>query len=514
MELKKIKKYNFKAFLVATGIIAMLSTGSYNVEQNVLAQDSESISNISTALDNSLYSTSEKTPSILTRIEKLKESQGNLNWQLQFPVLDNYEIDKVIQDYITNLKWSFQLSNNINLSGTNEFSITCEEFFLGDNFYSVIFNETQNVYNEETFEKIHLMHFDLETNQEISSAEILSNYINEEKIEILKNSLLEYLKSHLYGEIGFAPESFNDYRESLNAENVLDYIFLADNSIKFCANGGRVLPLDRGVVKMDMSIELLNDLLGEDFFLPEPEPEPEPEIIEEPKNPWEGTSGIFEVEIDGKIVLKQGDIIDPTKPMVALTYDDGPNPINTNRILDALEKHNVVATFFDIGSLIDRYPEVVQRQVALGCEIGNHSYNHADYGKLSASQIKADYAKTDQAYISAVGFAPTLFRPPYGSTNSTVQASVSAPVILWSIDTLDWKSRNTDSIMNIIYKQSNFNGQVILMHGIYESTARATEIMIPYLLGKGYQLVTTTDLIEMSLGRTTQAGQTFGYNSF
>lgn len=265
---------------------------------------------------------------------------------------------------------------------------------------------------------------------------------------------------------------------------------------------------------MDMSIELLNDLLGEDFFLPEPEPEPEPEIIEEPKNPWEGTSGIFEVEIDGKIVLKQGDIIDPTKPMVALTYDDGPNPINTNRILDALEKHNVVATFFDIGSLIDRYPEVVQRQVALGCEIGNHSYNHADYGKLSASQIKADYAKTDQAYISAVGFAPTLFRPPYGSTNSTVQASVSAPVILWSIDTLDWKSRNTDSIMNIIYKQSNFNGQVILMHGIYESTARATEIMIPYLLGKGYQLVTTTDLIEMSLGRTTQAGQTFGYNSF
>ena len=192
--------------------------------------------------------------------------------------------------------------------------------------------------------------------------------------------------------------------------------------------------------------------------------------------------------------IKKERKIDPTKPMVAITFDDGPNPVSTNRILDTLQKYNQVATFFDVGKLIYQYPNVVKREEKIGCEVGSHTYSHSNLIKLTNEQISSEISKASQAIKSVLGHYPNLFRPPYGNYNNSVKAYSNCPIILWDIDTLDWKSKNKQSILDMIHKYSNLDGRIILMHSIYPTTADAVEELVPELISKGYQLVTISEM--------------------
>ena len=212
-----------------------------------------------------------------------------------------------------------------------------------------------------------------------------------------------------------------------------------------------------------------------------------------------------------KIELSNNRNIDATKPMCALTFDDGPNYKNTNKILDTLEKYGVVATFFDLGSLVEKNPEVVKRGENLGCEIGNHSYGHKDYNKLSNAQINEDIRKSEQAFIKAIGHKTSLFRVPYGNANQRVRGAIDYPLINWNVDTLDWKTRNSYSIISEVRKIKNYDGKIILMHSIYESTAKALETIVPELMEKGYQLVTVSELAYYKGYTSLQCGKIY-YN--
>lgn len=182
------------------------------------------------------------------------------------------------------------------------------------------------------------------------------------------------------------------------------------------------------------------------------------------------------------------------KPMIALTFDDGPNPKYTMQILDTLEKYGAAATFFEVGSLVEAYPEVSRRIVAIGCEIGNHSYSHRQLTGLSAAEIEEQTRKTQQAVKNAVGYEPTLVRPTYGDINGTVKNSINMPLILWSIDTLDWKSKDSDAVARHILKNVK-DGDIILMHDVYASTAKAVELVVGELQKRGFQLVTVSTLL-------------------
>ena len=182
------------------------------------------------------------------------------------------------------------------------------------------------------------------------------------------------------------------------------------------------------------------------------------------------------------------------KPMIALTFDDGPNPKYTMQILDTLEKYGAAATFFEVGSLVEAYPEVSRRIVAIGCEIGNHSYSHRQLAGLSAAEIEEQTRKTQQAVKNAVGYEPTLVRPTYGDINRTVKNSINMPLILWSIDTLDWKSKDSDAVARHILKNVK-DGDIILMHDVYASTAKAVELVVGELQKRGFQLVTVSTLL-------------------
>ena len=200
-------------------------------------------------------------------------------------------------------------------------------------------------------------------------------------------------------------------------------------------------------------------------------------------------------KIDVKV--RGNSTVDPNQPMVALTFDDGPNPYTTNLILDILEQYNVKATFFDLGSLMAEYPDVVEREEAIGCEVASHTYNHKNLNLLSEDDVEAEQNLTEAEMQKILGHVSSLIRPPYGNANTTVRRALEEyGLIGWDIDSLDWKSRNANSVLSEIRKFSDYDGRIILMHGIYESTATAVETLVPELLEKGYQLVTVSEMIK------------------
>lgn len=187
-------------------------------------------------------------------------------------------------------------------------------------------------------------------------------------------------------------------------------------------------------------------------------------------------------------------LIDVNKPMIALTFDDGPGP-ETGKILDVLEKYNARASFFMLGSKVGKYEDTVKRMQALGCDLGNHSATHQQLTKLSEEQVRQEIGTTSQAVAKAVGGSGTVYvRPPYGAVNDMVKAVIGQPVIMWSLDTLDWKTRNVQSTVNAVMNAKD--GDIVLMHDIHKESVEAAVQLIPKLVEKGFQLVTVRELAE------------------
>lgn len=202
-----------------------------------------------------------------------------------------------------------------------------------------------------------------------------------------------------------------------------------------------------------------------------------------------------------------GRVIDPSRPMVALTYDDGPQPSVGNRIMDCLAQYDGKATFFMVGDRVSRFSSEVQRMAAEGHEVANHTQNHLYLQKQSAEVIQAQVAQCNAAIQAACGVTPTLMRLPGGNHNATVRANTNMPMIQWNIDTLDWKTRNADTTVNTVLSQVK-DGDIILMHELYSQTADATERIVPELVNRGFQLVTVSEMAAAK-GRELQAGQIY-----
>ena len=207
-------------------------------------------------------------------------------------------------------------------------------------------------------------------------------------------------------------------------------------------------------------------------------------------------------------------VVDPTRPMLALTFDDGPHAVYTDQILDILEKNGAVATFFEVARNLPKAPDAVRRAVDLGCEIGSHSYRHANLGKMDQAAQQADQAAADAIFQEVLGTTPTLLRPPYGSMNKTLKTTCGRSIVTWSIDTEDWLSKDADKVVASVQNAGNLDGQVILLHSIYGSTVEATEFLVPWLLEQGYQLVTISELIQLRFGDQVEPNRSYNYDYF
>ena len=189
-------------------------------------------------------------------------------------------------------------------------------------------------------------------------------------------------------------------------------------------------------------------------------------------------------------------------PYIAMTFDDGPSATLTAKLLDILAAHRIKATFFVIGENVVQHPEVVARAAREGHEIGNHSWSHPNFGKMSDDGVRGQLQRTDEAIKGATGARPTLLRPPYGSITARqkrwIHDQFGYQVILWDVDPYDWKRPGPPVVRNRILKETQ-PGSIVLSHDIHPGTIEAMPSTFDALAAKGFRFVTVSELIHMAV---------------
>lgn len=186
------------------------------------------------------------------------------------------------------------------------------------------------------------------------------------------------------------------------------------------------------------------------------------------------------------------------RPVVAMTFDDGPHPSLTPQLLDILAQRQIRATFYVIGSRVVRQPELTRRIAAAGHEIGNHTWSHPSLSALSDDAVLSELDRTTWAVHEAVGRPPVTMRPPYGNLHGRqrlmVHGTRNLPTVLWSVDPEDWRRPGPSVVTERIVSRSH-PGAVILAHDIQGGTVRAMPATLDRLIARGYQFVTVSELI-------------------
>ena len=185
--------------------------------------------------------------------------------------------------------------------------------------------------------------------------------------------------------------------------------------------------------------------------------------------------------------------IDPNKPTVMFTFDDGPSSTTTPQLLDILKKNKVHATFFQLGSRMEYNREITKRAIDEGHTVGSHSYNHINLKKATPQVISEEVSRTENLYQEITGTNYKYFRVPYGSYNQTVKDIINHPIILWNEDPRDWESRDTNTIVDMVLNHLH-DGSLYVMHDIYQSTVDAIDILLPELYSRGYQVLSLEEV--------------------
>ena len=204
---------------------------------------------------------------------------------------------------------------------------------------------------------------------------------------------------------------------------------------------------------------------------------------------------------DGTAAEKKGGLM-------ALTFDDGPSK-NTIKLLDELKKRDIQATFFVVGERLDEFSDVLLREYNEGHEIGNHTWDHLNLTSADSATANASLQKTEDKVNEIIGtnIDPLIIRPTYGSVNDTVRGYVDTPLSLWSIDTLDWKSRDADAVKEQILNQA-CDGAIILLHDLYDTSVDGAIAAVDELTKEGYTFVTVSELFRRK-GETLETGVTY-----
>lgn len=181
--------------------------------------------------------------------------------------------------------------------------------------------------------------------------------------------------------------------------------------------------------------------------------------------------------------------------LISITFDDGPHPTLTPKLLGILQKENVPATFYLLGSRVRQYPQVVRSIMEQGHQIGSHTTNHKALTKLSAQQRDKEIQDTISLITRLTGSPPSTMRPPYGAYDDNVIAASHQPLVLWSVDPEDWKDKDAKTVYNRVVKNVK-DGDIILLHDIHATSVAAAEKIIKKLKQDGYTFVTVDQLME------------------
>lgn len=390
------------------------------------------------------------------KIKTIIEENTNTVVAINYPITSIKKLNKEIKKFV-NSNYNNFLKNYDKISYLNkkhELNIDYIYNNVGDKYISVtLIKHISSSNNDFNLNEVFTYVYDIEKNKKITFNELIKTDNNIK--DLVNNSLL------------------NRYGNIINMEKLLKIDY---KNINFHINNNNVLILFERDTLCDNYDEVLEVNIPISHF-------------EKLKN--------IKINEENLIASTNQTVnyIDTSKPVVALTFDDGPS-IYTEEILNTLKKYNSNATFFVLGNKIDNYSNIIIKMYENGNEIGNHSYNHRWLTKLSTDEQKEQINKTQEIIKKYTGYTPIYMRPTYGSINKKLRENINLEVVLWSVDTKDWKYKNIDTIVNNALTNVK-DGSIILMHDTHERTSEAVTKLVPKLIEKGYQLVTISELKEV-----------------
>lgn len=396
------------------------------------------------------------TPAVLGTAEHafgnartMSRSSGRFLYEITYPDTGFAQVDAQVENWVNETLGLFERNHALYHKEENaSLKIHYQAAKLDDRYGSLLLMAEYKTGND-ALHRLNTLNLDLETGAELSLSDLFS----------ATDRVLLCLRAKAEAMMPSASQGYSNVPD----QSWLKHIVITNAGVEIYLPSGRQLPVSLGTQK----IQLTYRNVGASMALSS-------QRIEDAVH-W----------------------IDPTQPMLALTFDDGPSE-ETARILAVLDQYNGHATFCVQGYKVEEFAPTVRRAVAQGNEIASHTWNHKKLTELSAKNVRSQLERTNEAVAQAAdGYQVKVLRCPYGSFGKTVRsvcAELDMIIASWELDTLDWSTRSTNKTYRAIMKGAK-NGCIVLCHDIYGTTASAIEKAVPELVAQGYQLVTVSELL-------------------
>ena len=395
-------------------------------------------------------------------INTIIEKEKNILVGINYPVTNIKALDHTIEKDINSIYQKFKSQyNTLNeLHEQSELNIDYYYDVINNRYHNITLHTFINSSNlANPYHHIKSYVYDQQNKKFLTIHDIVTEDSFLQFVSILKTQLIKkYGECILLDKLkGIITPDYNYPLFTFDTETLTIYFNPGEITASYCDIIDIEIPLNRLQVKIPINSELKTD-----------------KVIEFTTNPR---------------------VLDISKKVIALTFDDGPSKY-TKEILDILNENHAYATFFVIGNKVEIYQDTMQKMVQLGNEIGNHSYNHKWLTKLNQTDLEEQITKTQDIIKQITGYTPTIIRPTYGSISQKLRKQLSLDVIMWTVDTSDWKYKSIDRIV----KNATTNIKdldIILMHDTHERTVSALKKIIPILKEQGFEFVTISELKEI-----------------
>ncbi|WP_218624958.1 polysaccharide deacetylase family protein [Sporosarcina sp. E16_3] len=420
---------------------------------------------------------------------------------IQYPQSLHSTFNEAISKYITIAKQNYLATMEENKKTSSEFTgelnISFETLSHHSGSYSFVLVNSSSTGAENGTTEIRSFHLNPETGESFTIADVLGR--DPKNLEILSTLVREAIYNDPLLADYLFPEEVHIQTEPIWAN--FDNFAITDESLILYFDEYELAAGAVGPPIIAIPLSEINSLLSDRFQLLTEDTD-EVEITKDPikdentaippKNTESSSNqGNSDTTEDG--TAGSTEEVDNGIKQIALTFDDGPDPKVTIQILETLNKYDAKATFFMLGSRVEYYPEIAKKVQEAGHELGNHTWNHPDLTKAGVAKVRSEINETSSIIENVTGEKVTAFRPPYGAVNKTVRSQTNLPVVLWDVDTLDWKYRDPNQLLAHV-KGATKDGSIILMHDIHQSTADGLDAVLAYLQTEGYTFVTVSEL--------------------
>lgn len=395
-------------------------------------------------------------------IETVFENNHNMKISINYPESGINKLDKQIKNYVDTIYQGFkeEYENVYTLEQISELNIDYKYNVVDNRYINIVLYTFINASKlAHPINEVKTFVYDKQKNKLITIYDLIDNDKIEELLSTLKINIVKKYKGCLLLEMLSSKINSNE-----------DYMFiLDDNKIVFYFNPYIITSGNCGIIDIEVDLNKLNISIVTNK----------------------------EIKTYENVLKKDKKELSSNKKTVAITFDDGPSKYTT-KIIDLLNENNSNATFFVLGNKVKDYSDIIIKNIESGNEIGNHSYNHKWLTSLSIEELNFQITKTNDLIKEISGYECNLFRPTYGSINKKIKENIDMNIVLWTVDSNDWKIKNSKTIANNVLNNVK-DKDIILFHDTYERTYKALQIIIPKLIEDGYQIVTVSELEKIKL---------------